>query len=186
MRYERQIARNTRATARSSAATARGTNELVVADRARELCERGWIKHSSTPRDVAEVEAMLAAQMRARIELQEGRPWPLAGPAFFGVIIAFLLALASISAVLNPASAVPFLVVLGWVGFAVAAWFVVSGHQRREAERSDVLARAVVRDGVCGWCGQPAPHVLEDEETEPRVFHALEIEREIDPKAAAR
>lgn len=183
MSYEHQIARNTRATARSSAATARGTSKLVDADRARELRDRGWIKPSSTPRDIAEVETMLAAQMRARIELQEGRPWPLAGPAFFGVVIAFLLVLASISAVLSPASAVPVLVVIGWVGFAVAAWFVVSRHQQREAERSDLLARAVVRDGVCGWCGQPAPHVLEGEETEPRVFHALEIERKIDPKA---
>ena len=170
-------------TARNTAAAARGVGQLADAGRRWELQQRGWITSSSTPGDVAAVEAILAAQMRARVEQQVGRPWPYRKVAFFGGIAAGLLLLGTIGSAIDK-QAKPGAVLLQLVLLLLVA--AISGVavlviRRREDRRSEVLARAVVRDGVCGWCREPAPHVLEGERTEPRVYHAIDIERAIDP-----
>ena len=91
--------------------------------------------------------------------------------------------LLTISTATNPKAApnAPLLVFLLLLGVAAMVGIAVRVIQRREDRRSAALARAVVRDGVCQWCRKPAPHILEGEKTEPRVYHAIDIERAIDP-----
>lgn len=170
-------------TARNTAATARFTGQMADAGRRWELQQRGWITPASTPGEVAAVEAILAAQMRARIELQSGRPWPFTKVAAFGGVSAGLLLLVSIGAAVSPTSrpgevVVPLVLLLVVAATSVIAVLVIRGNEKWRAE---VLARAVVWNGVCQWCRQPAPHILEGQQTGPRVYHAIDIERAINP-----
>lgn len=169
-------------TARNTAATARATGQMASAGRRWELQQRGWITPASTPGEIGAVEAILAAQMRARIELQNGRSWPYQKVAIVGGLAIGFMLLFALGTAMDPKAArgAPvgaFLLLLGVTAIVGIAVLVV---RRREERRSAALARAIVRDGVCQWCRKPAPHILEGEQTEPRVYHAIDIEQAID------
>lgn len=170
-------------TARNTAATARATGQMVAAGRRWELQQRGWITPGSTPDEVAAVEAILAAQMRARIEMQNGRAWPFQTVAVAGGFAIGFVLICTLATAGSPQAAwsAPLVFILLSLVVATVVGLGVRAVRRREDRRSKALARAVVRDGVCQWCRQPAPHILEGEQTAPRVYHAIDIERAIDP-----
>lgn len=165
-----------RATARSGAETSDSVGKLATSDRHRELRERGLITHRSTPRDIAAVEAKLAAEMRGRMILQGSRYWnrrPYAMATVVAVAGAFL-------AVCTLAGARPAMALIFIVPTAVIATFLTMQARREQERRAQLIAKADwARDGSCAWCGRSDAHLVEDEEEHPRVAHAYELEQKI-------
>jgi Flp pilus assembly protein TadB len=141
------------------------------AGRLQELRERGWITASSTPAEIAAVEHTLAAQMRARVEVQMGRPWPY-GEVVGGAVLGCGIMLALTATARGGYSVLAMM----WLAVALACGIPAIVVYRRERRRDAVLARAVLVGDTCNWCGRTAPHTLEGEVSPPRVYHAVEIE----------
>ncbi|MDF2979427.1 MAG: hypothetical protein K0S40_4155, partial [Actinomycetospora sp.] len=97
-------------TAGNTAKSAYALGSLHRADRERELRARGWLRPSSTPGEWAWVEAVLAAQMRARVEIKSvhPRPWPYV-KVLVGGVVAFL----AVAALMGAAKQHQ---VIGWLG----------------------------------------------------------------------
>lgn len=171
-----------RSTAHNTAATAAAVDQLASADRARELRERALITYSSTPAELVAVEHRLAAQMRARIELEgnaDRQPYARAKRQMLAGGGLFLLVLWAAQGQEPMSGATTmWLIILGALFLAGLA--TANQVRKTEALRDAVIAEAVVHeDGHCFWCGEDAPHALDGEEAHPRVFHAVEIEAEV-------
>lgn len=155
--------------------TAAATNALVDHADEQELRARGLIGPYATPAERAAAVRTVRSRVAARQELAReaaGRRWPYLRPA---AISAFVMLVAVLCATDPDGYAarggpLPFLV----LGAAVSAVVFWHAH-RREGRRARLLDRAAVRDGRCGWCDAPAPHLLEGVATEPRVYHAAAI-----------
>lgn len=161
--------------------TARNTTQLVSAGRLRELRDRGWITGAFTPAEIAAVERILAAQMRAREEMAGAtRDWPYLRPLLIGVVMGGIALAGFVASIRGGATGAVVFWVVALGAVAVSVTVMTRSAARYEQRRDEALARAVPVGCTYGWCRDDlGTHTLEGEYTPPRVFHAVEVERAV-------
>ncbi|WP_345410571.1 hypothetical protein [Actinomycetospora chlora] len=133
------------------------------------------------------MEHRLAAQMRARIALEQPDPFRVRAEwiKWFAIAMTPLVILATINSAIHVGSrgvtSGLALLTLLLIGCAIAYFRV----RAAEARRATVMSRSTITAaGRCGWCDSPDVHIIEGERTPPRVFHALEIEAALEGRTA--